>query len=195
MNPQNVAAFFDRVAPNWDAGQVIEEEKLRFLLDAAGIEPGCTVLDVACGTGVLFPYYLERGVQRVVGVDVSREMVRIAAAKCRDPRVQVLCGDVAESPVLHRCDRCMVYNAFPHFADPAALIGRLAQWLEPAGRLTVAHSMSLEALHRHHQGSAAQVSREMLTPEELAATMAPWFSVDIAKADHEKYIVSGLRRP
>ena len=34
----------------------------------------------------------------------------------------------------------------------------------------------------------------MMLPEELAACMEPWFCVDTALSDNEKYIVSGVRR-
>ncbi len=94
MNKREVIEFFDRCAPGWDAGTIRDDEKIGFILDMAGIKPGISVLDVACGTGVLFPDYLARGVSRVTGVDISPEMAHIAVTKLRDPRVEVLCGDV-----------------------------------------------------------------------------------------------------
>ena len=193
MNKAEIAAYFDAAAPTWDDHMITDDGKITFFLDGAGVRENAVVLDVACGTGVLFPYYLRRGAARVVGVDLSPEMVRIASAKCHDPRVEVICGDMEAVPVLRRCDSCMVYNAFPHFPEPAKLLAALARWVKPGGRLAVAHSMSLQALRRHHAGSARAVSREMLSPEELAALMAPWFQVDIALADGEKYLVAGTR--
>lgn len=170
---------------------VRDEEKISFILNAAGIKPGISVLDVACGTGVLFPDYLACGVSRVTGVDISPEMARIAATKLHDPRVEVLCGDIETVELPRRYDCCVVYNAFPHFEDPARLVARLAELLAPGGRLTVAHGMSLEALHSHHAGAAQHVSRPMLPPEQLAALMAPSLEVDIMVSDDKKYVVSG----
>ena len=193
MNKQEITAFFDRCALQWDSHLVTDDNKLTAILDAADIRPGDTVLDVACGTGVLFPYYLARDVGGVTAVDISPEMVRIAAEKNHDPRVKIFCGDAETMPVTQQHDRCVVYNAFPHFSEPEQLVARLAVWVKPGGRLTVAHGMSLETLHRHHAG-ARHVSREMLTAGELAAVFAPWFSVDITVSDDEKYIVSGVRR-
>ena len=194
MNKNEIIAFFDGCAPMWDADLVTDAGKIRTILDAAGVREQATVLDVACGTGVLFPYYLERNAARVLGVDISREMIRIAAKKIQDPRLAVLCGDIESIPVSEQYDCCVVYNAFPHFEEPGRLVERLALWTKPGGRLTVAHGMSLEMLHRHHEGRARTVSREMLGPEELAELFAPWFTVDVRVADEEKYIVSGVRR-
>jgi len=194
VNKKEIAAFFDRMAPTWDDHMVTDDDKLALILDTAGVTKNRTVLDVACGTGVLFPYYLRRDVSRVIGVDISAEMTRIAAAKLHDPRVEVVCGDIEILPVLMQCDCCMVYNAFPHFEDPARLIARLVPWLKPGGRLTVAHSMGVEALARHHAGDASHVSRAMLSADELSGILAPWFEVDARISDAEKYIVSGSLR-
>ena len=193
MNKKEIIAHFDRCAPQWDARMVTDDVKISTILDAAGVREHGVVLDVACGTGVLFPYYLRRNVARIIGVDISPEMAKIAASKLHDPRIEVLCGDVETIPVRMPCDCCVIYNAFPHFAEPERLVERLARWVKPGGRLTVAHSMGLEALRRHHAGRAEHVSREMLPPEELALVMTPWFRADILMSDEGQYLVSGKR--
>ena len=55
MNKKEIAAFFDRMAPEWDANMIKSDEKINFILDAAGVKENSVVLDVACGTGVMFP--------------------------------------------------------------------------------------------------------------------------------------------
>ena len=58
IDKRDVQAFFDRLAPDWDAGMVRNEAVIARILDNAGVCEGCTVLDVACGTGVLFGDYV-----------------------------------------------------------------------------------------------------------------------------------------
>ena len=195
MDKDTLISFFDQAAPEWDDRMVADDRKIEFILDRAGICPEQTVLDVACGTGVLFPYYLRRKVRRITGVDISPEMARIAAAKADDPRIEVICGDIEMLPVTEPYDCCVIYNAFPHFPDPARLIERLSLWVKPGGRITVAHGMSLEALHRHHAGRAEHVSRPMLPPQALAELLSPWFAADTRISDEEKYVVSAVRLP
>ena len=194
MNKQDVISFFDRCAPTWDAEMIRNEGAIAAILDAAGIVPGVTVLDVACGTGVLFPDYLARGAASVTGVDISPEMARIAAGKVSDGRVTVLCGDVENIALSQKYDRCVVYNAFPHFPEPENLIRALAGHLNPGGRLTIAHGMSRAAIDRHHSGGASKVSRGLMHEDELAGLFAPCFHVDVKVSDEEKYIVSGCLR-
>ena len=148
------------------------------------------VLDVACGTGVLFPDYLARDVHSVTGVDIAPEMARRAAEKFPDARVTVLCGDIETVPLPQPFDCCMVYNAFPHFPDPARLIAHLATLLKPGGRLSIAHGMSRAMLDRHHAGSASKVSISLMSETELAALMAPYFDVDVIISDDRMYPVS-----
>ena len=79
IDKRDVQAFFDRLAPDWDAGMVRNEAVIARILDNAGACEGCTVLDVACGTGVLFGDYVKRGAARVTAVDLSPEMAARAA--------------------------------------------------------------------------------------------------------------------
>ncbi len=82
----------------------------------------------------------------------------------------------------------------PPFRPPRPAAGTLIRLPLPGGRLTVAHGMSLAALHRHHAGAARGVSRPMLEPERLAALMPPCLAVDVAVSDTEKYVVSARLR-
>jgi len=194
VDKHEIIAFFDGAAPEWDSHLIVDEKKIACILDAAGDLHGRTVLDAACGTGVLFPYYQQRGAARVIGVDISSEMTRIAAEKGWDSSVEILCGDMETMQVVRPCDCGVIYNAFPHFMEPEKLAAALWRWIKPDGRLVVAHSMSLEELQRHHAVRAKQVSRTMLTTQEMNDLLSPWFVVDTMISDEEKYIVAGVRR-
>ena len=195
MDKQDVIAFFDHCAPGWDADQVDRSAVINTILDNARVGEGDEVLDVACGTGVMFPYYLSRGVASVTGIDISGEMAKRAAEKFADEsRISVRCGDVEETIFGCRFDHVVVYNAFPHFPEPSRLIGRLSLLLKPEGRLTIAHGWSRERINAHHAGAAQKVSNGLMEAEELAALFAPYFTVDTVVSDAEMYQVSGTVR-
>lgn len=192
MEKKTIAEFFDRCAPWWDADMIRNEEIIAAILNNGGVKPGVDVLDVACGTGVLFPDYIKRGAASVTGIDLSPEMAKIAASKF--PEVTVICGDVEETTFDRQFDCVMVYNAFPHFPDPENLIRVLAGLTKPGGKLSVAHGMSRAALTSHHRGRASTVSIDLLHERDLAAIFSRWFDVDVIISTDQMYQVSGVRR-
>lgn len=195
MNKQDVIQFFNRCAPGWDAEMVKDDAIIAKILDNAQVAAGQRILDVACGTGVLFPYYLARQAAQVTGIDISPEMARRAAEKfAGDDRIRVICGDVEEWPFSEGFDRIVVYNALPHFPEPERLIRVLAGLLREGGRLTVAHGQSREAIDRHHSGSASRISNGLMSAEELAALFAPHLQVEVLLSDQRMYQVSGVKR-
>ena len=76
MNKSDIIEFFDKYAPSWDADQIPKDGIINRILDNAGVGEGQEILDVACGTGILFPFYLERKVASVTGIDISHEMAK-----------------------------------------------------------------------------------------------------------------------
>ena len=195
MNKSDVIAFFDRCAPSWDAEMIKSDAIIGKILDHAEVGPGMAVLDVACGTGVLFDYYLERNVASVTGIDISPEMAKIAQSKyAGETRVQVICADVEEYPFGKKFDRIVVYNAFPHFPKPKYLIRRLSELLKEGGRLTVAHGQSREAIDGHHGGAASKVSNGLMTADSLKKLFEPYFEVEVMISNRQMYQVSGVKR-
>ena len=191
MNKSDVIEFFDNCASWWDEDMIRNEAVICKILDNGGIGENQHILDVACGTGVLFPDYLTRKVASVTAIDISPEMVKIARQKF--PQVQVVCGDVETTEFDRVFDAIMVYNAFPHFPEPARLIETLSKLVRKGGRLSIAHGMSRAALIKHHE-RASKVSIDLLEENALAELLRPWFDVDIIISNEEMYQVSGIRK-
>lgn len=190
----DVVAFFDACAPSWDAELIRSDEKIKTILDNAAVGEGSRVLDVACGTGVLIPDYLQRKVASVTAVDISPEMIRIARKKFPYENVRFLCVDAESADLGRDYDAIVVYNAFPHFPDGVRLVARLATLLAPGGILTVAHGMSRAALDRHHSDSAHKVSVGLMPVEELSDVFAKLLEVTLAISTDEMYQVCGRRK-
>jgi len=195
MEKKDIIDFFDRCAPTWDADMIKNDVIIGKILDNAEVGEGMDILDVACGTGVMFDYYLDRNVASVTGIDIAPEMARIAAEKfSAEPKVQVICGDVEEYAFNRKFDRIVVYNAFPHFPYPKRLIKILAGLLKEDGRLTVAHGMSREAIDGHHSGSASKVSNGLMAAESLKRIFDAHFDVEVVISNRHMYQVSGVKR-
>jgi len=101
--PAIISRMFDSIAPTYDLLNTLMSFSMdRFLRKALikdlGLCHGDTVLDIATGTGVLAAYGLEKG-SRVIGIDISQNMLKIA--KRRKPDMKN--GYMYE---LVRCDAC-----------------------------------------------------------------------------------------
>lgn len=195
MDKKEVSAFFDSLADSWDKGMVKIQWKIDKILGIAEATEGKTVLDVACGTGVLIPDYLRRNVKKCVAVDISEKMVEIAKSKFGEHgNVEFLCADAEQYDFSEMFDCVVIYNAFPHFADRERLFENLSKCLKTGGRITVAHGMSREALMNHHSGSAEKVSTFLPEAENLAEIMKAYFNTDTIISTDELYIVSGINK-
>ena len=192
MNQQDVIQFFDRLAPQWDADTIRSDAIIASILDTAGVTAGKEILDVACGTGVLFPDYLARNVAHLTAVDISPEMVKIAAQKFPG-QVNVICGDVQTVDFGKQFDCIVIYNAFPHFPDPAGLIAALSAMLKPGGTLTVAHGMSRAAIDHHHEGAASKVSVGLMHEDALAELFSQHLTVTAKISNDHMYQVTGQK--
>ena len=76
MEKKDIIEFFDRCAPSWDAEMIKSDVIIGKILDNAEVGAGMDVLDVACGTGVMFDYYLQRDVASVTGIDIAPQMAK-----------------------------------------------------------------------------------------------------------------------
>lgn len=189
MDKNSIEAFFDKAASSWDEEMIKDDLIIKTILDNARVEKGNTVLDVACGTGVMITYYLDRGAHPT-GIDLSKKMIEIASDKFKD--VEFIWGDVEELND-RKFDRIIVYNAFPHFIDPEALVKHLATLLNKDGTLTIAHGMSRERInhHHHHEGVASSISNGLIKASELAKAMSKYLDVYVSVDDDRMYQVSG----
>ena len=192
MDKQSVISFFDNRASRWDEISVQKDSVLNKILDYAGVKTGVKLLDVACGTGVLFDKYIERGVKNFTAIDISPEMVKKAQEKYNE--IDIVCGDAEEYNFEKHFDCIIVFNAFPHFVNPQLLFKNLASRLNNGGRLTIAHGASREDIIKCHSGDADLVSNILPTAEELADLMKDYLTIDTVISDCEKYIVSGLKK-
>jgi demethylmenaquinone methyltransferase/2-methoxy-6-polyprenyl-1,4-benzoquinol methylase len=95
-----VREMFDRIAGRYDLLNTLMTAGLnrlwnRKVLRATGLRPGCSALDLACGTGTLTRDLAKKvGPEgHVLGIDFSREMLRAAQPA---PNIEYRLGDATD---------------------------------------------------------------------------------------------------
>ena len=192
MDKEIIKDFYNDLAPRWDNEPIADKEIIDTILDNGGIKENIQVLDVACGTGVLFPFYLQRNVKSITAIDLSPQMVKIA--KNKFPQADVICGDAENITFPHQFDAIMIYNAFPHFPEPEKLIENLSKAVKSGGKISIAHGMSKKELDDIHMKSAGKVSNILPECEELKKILEPYFNVDFMISNDIMYQVAGTKK-
>ena len=105
------------------------------LLDAAAVERGARVLDVASGPGYVAARAAERGAA-VLGVDVAESM--IALARELHPELEFLHGDAEALPFPDAAFEAVVANfLLLHLGRPERAVAEFARVLAPGGRVAL----------------------------------------------------------
>ena len=116
------------------------------LVTRVGLNRGDSVIDVACGTGIVARVARERlGPEaRIVGVDVAPAM--LAVARTADPSIDWRQGNAASLPVGAGEQFTVVtcHQGLQFMADKPVAIREMRRVLAPGGRIAIATWCSLE---------------------------------------------------
>jgi SAM-dependent methyltransferase len=142
------------------------------LLDAAAVEIGHTVLDLACGTGVVAAAAAERvgPSGAVTGVDINPGMIAVAA---RTQGVRWAQADAAHLPFPDDgFDRVLCQAGLQFVPDRLGALHEMRRVLRPGGRVAL---LVWRALH-HSSGFAALADalQAVVGPEAAAVMRAPF---------------------
>ncbi|MGD2105532.1 MAG: cyclopropane-fatty-acyl-phospholipid synthase family protein [Anaerolineae bacterium] len=118
-----------------------EEAMLRLTCQRAGLEDGMRVLDLGCGWGSLSLWIADRYPNcSVVAVSNSRAQIATVAERCREHglgNVRGLLVDVRDLELDRTFDRVMSVEMFEHMKNYERLMGKVASFLKPKGKLFV----------------------------------------------------------
>jgi SAM-dependent methyltransferase len=142
---QQVRADFDRLARLHDDAWDHNRHHHGFLL-ARVPRPCGEVLEIGCGAGA-FSHALAARAERVLALDLSPEMIRVAQA--REPQranIEFQLADASTWPFPFERFDCIASIATLHHLDPRVLLPRLRDALRPGGVLLVLDLVSDEGL-------------------------------------------------
>lgn len=135
--------FTRQATPFATAPGIKDEAALRLILEVTGAGPDDTVLDVACGPGLLVCAFA-RVSRHATGIDLTPAMLERARALAAEQglsNVTWRLGDVLPLPYPDANFSIVTARfAFHHFLDPRAVLREMARVCAPGGRVAVIDS-------------------------------------------------------
>ncbi len=167
--------FFDLVASEWDLMFTSEDlERLSHIVDKLGIEKDMNVIDLGCGTGILFDLIRRKvGLSgSVTGVDFSLQMVLKAHRNFPFSNVNCIDGDVIALPLTSNYfDMGVAFSAFPYFSDKQQAVDEVHRVLKPGARFFIIHLQSSKELSDIHHKIGGVVANDTLPPADQLTTL------------------------
>jgi ubiquinone/menaquinone biosynthesis C-methylase UbiE len=140
-NENSVREQYDHLAEKYDVrwhGYIAST--LSFLKQWAHVEGSESVLDVACGTGMLEQLLVtDQPHQNITGIDISLKMLAVARQKLEAyPNVTFFKANASKIPLPGESfDRVMCANSFHFFDDPIESLAEMKRVLKPHGRIII----------------------------------------------------------
>ena len=96
---RNTIHHYNQLAPVYDTQYADEQtEKIEATLENVSLSKNDFVLDVGCGTGLLFPYIASR-VQLLIGIDTSQKLIKKAKTHKKPyPNTHIILADADHLP-------------------------------------------------------------------------------------------------
>jgi SAM-dependent methyltransferase len=135
--------FTRQAVPFATAPSIKDEAALRLIVEFSGAGPDDTVLDVACGPGLVVCAFA-RIVRHATGIDLTPAMLDRARAHAAEQGVTNVSwhqGDVLPLPWPDAAFTVVTARfAFHHFLDPLAVLREMARVCAPGGTVMVVDS-------------------------------------------------------
>jgi SAM-dependent methyltransferase len=154
------------------------------VLDRMGLAATDNVLDVGCGSGWLARRLAERvPAGRVVGLDVSDEMVRIARRTSLDfENILYATGEVGEIPwEANFFNHAISVESAYYWPEPGAGMREIFRVLRPGGATWILINYYRDNLHCHQWGPLLAVPTQLLLAEEWAELFRGAGFVDVGQ--------------
>ena len=149
-----LANAFDGQAAKFERSPVQSDPAaLERLVRAADLPPDSLVLDAGCGPGLVSEALLKGGL-RVVGVDLSAEMIERAGRRCAayGEKARFSRTSVFDTALTGPFDAAISRYVLHHMTDPLAFVRRQVDLLRPGGVLVLCDHTTdpdAEAAERH----------------------------------------------
>lgn len=155
-NKEEMIQFFNEQASDWEKGHNQRTyQTIKELTQFLNLNEKSRVLDIAAGCGILYLPLQRYDIQKYHAIEISPGMVH---EFCKIyPQEEITLLDFETPFSKHPLElqketfsHIIIFNAMPHFSNFEILFQNCFQYLQPLGKLAIAHSRTREELNIHH---------------------------------------------
>lgn len=161
--------------------KVIEES-----IKSLGLGKNITVLDIGCGTGILYPFLMGIPVKEYMGLDISERMVEEFSKKHKNVNLKI-CDFQKEIDLNRKFDTVLIFDSIPHFEDLDTLFINAGTHLESNGRFSIIHSRTREELKKHHRKINFSLGREAIPLDADLEVLCDRYGFDLEKIKDDDF--------
>lgn len=163
--------FFNETYKNWQ--KTISPEMQTIIsrtMVLLNVNESDSVLDVGCGTGVLYDAFMKLGVTHYLGLDISEKM--LSSFQATFPNAPTLIGNFdAPLNLDAKYDLCIIFNSIPHFENMEAVFENAYNSLKSGGKFAIVHARTRKQLALHHQKINYQMTRDAIPSDFTLMTL------------------------
>lgn len=181
--------YFDAFAEEWDKMFTAEDlEQLSHLVESFDIKVNDKIVDLGCGTGVLFDLLRRRVGPKglVVGVDLSEEMVKKAHKNFPFNNILEIDADAEMLPLKSDLFNVAIsFAAFAHFTHQELVMEEAARILKKGSKFYIIHLLSSKELDSYHHEAGGPVAKDSIPPmDKMKEIFDQGRFVDVSITDH-----------
>jgi ubiquinone/menaquinone biosynthesis C-methylase UbiE len=192
--------YFESYTDEWDKMFTAEDfEILSFLIDSFNIQKGTKIVDLGCGTGILFDL-LRRKVGKdgmIIGVDFCSKMSSKAKQNFPFETISEVNAEVENLPLrTDSFDSAISFAAFAHFTDPRKVMVEVSRVLKDSGAFHIIHLFSSQELEDYHHETGGPIADDRLpSRDDMMALFDHGNFTNVKITDHPGlYLASAFKK-
>ena len=191
LDSELIKKYFDSKAESWN-DNVVDINKLDILFNKGSYFINADILDIGCGTGVLFDYYLNNGCKSLTAIDISQKMIDIASKNFH--QVNLICGDATIYNYDKRFDLIVIFDSLPHISNIDLLFENCKKHMNSNSILIIAFDKNENSINKIHDSVPEGISSKLISIEELRNICLKYFDVDTSISNNDIYEIICINR-
>jgi|AntRauTorckE6833_2_1112554.scaffolds.fasta_scaffold00418_7 demethylmenaquinone methyltransferase/2-methoxy-6-polyprenyl-1,4-benzoquinol methylase len=193
-NNKKEIEFFNKRAEDWDDN--VPQKSIEVAKDFVKkhkVGKNDSILDVGCGTGILYSVLEEKKFTYYLGIDIASKMLDVFKEKF--PQANVKRIDFETNIKLDKTfDFVIVFDTIPHLQKIDMVFKNAYKQLKIGGEFLIAHSKTRKTLKKHHDEIGHNQDNPIPTDEVLRLMSWTYGFEEMLIKDDDYFLFSAKKK-